>query len=228
MNLSKKWKKKPGISHTPSPFVLSLVSSLSNTVKMKENTTRGGKPLSITSKTKGNMKRRGFSLPVMFKTKGNMTRRGKIPPHHICHFCWVNVVEKGKMGGAAQLAAAVGGVRYWKRIPKKWHTLYAHGPLPLPCPFPSLPCTVLCCCHPPFVFSGTAGGWLREGGMAANSKRWQCGSWWRWKLGSGAWKNGLGEILNNDLTIILNWPEQFSTLTSSNIMYYISIIKIYY
>jgi len=126
--------------------------------------TRRGEPLLVAFKMKGNATRRSFPLLVAFKTKGNTTRRGKIPPHRVCHFCWVDVVEKGKMGGLRSWQQLLGGQILKENI-KKWCTLYIR------CPFPSLPCAVSCCCRPPFVFSGAAGGWLGEGGMAGDSKR---------------------------------------------------------
>ena len=132
----------------------------------------------------------GLSLSVAFKMKGN-TMRGKIPPHHICHFCWVDVVEKGKMGGCTA-GSSCWGVRYWKRIFLKWRTLYACCPFPAPSLLYPAPFRVVVVHHLCLVALLVVGQgrqvMVRDGDVATDRHR---------ELWGRAWESGLREISNN-------------------------------
>ena len=126
------------------------------------------------------------------------------------------------MGGAAQPAAAGMRCQIFEGEQKK--ATHLVRPLPLPCPFPSLPCAVSCCCRPPFVFGGAAGGWLRVGervewqvmvgddDVAADGRR---------ELWGRSWESGLREILNNDLKLTR------AIFHFNKVKYYVLYVKIH-
>jgi len=146
--------------------------------KKKGNKEGGTPPCHSQNERKRKGTRRGEPLPVAVKTKGKEREHDeeRFSPSSL-HLSfspgrWGQVGENG--GGCAASSSCWGGMRcqILKENTKKG------APCTPIAPFPSLPfCTILCCCRPPFVFSGTAGGgwgWVR----VSDGRRWWCGSWW--------------------------------------------------